>query len=164
MNAQQIKTLHNFNVHEKDLYGRLIFGPVNTRGIKYALMGKVDEAISFAKDTFGEEDGQFLVHDINSGEHSPRSKHYTGEAIDGHFRGLDLYQTVMILFRFQFTGIGIYPDWKHPGIHADIRAQDHVTTWVQKDGEYIYDYNYFIEQLLIESEKPLRVRGETWAE
>ena len=69
MNAQKIRTLHNFNVHEKDIYGRLLFGSDNTRGIKYALMKKIDDSITSAKGEFGEEAGQFIVHDINHGEH-----------------------------------------------------------------------------------------------
>jgi hypothetical protein len=114
----------------------------------------MDKAITLVKEIYGGVNGQFIVHDINQGQHSEGSKHYSGEAIDGHFRGLNLFQTAMILFKAHFSGIGIYPDWKHKGVHADIRDQDHVSTWVQRNGNYIYDWNYFVEQLELEIECP----------
>jgi len=150
MTIEQFKRLRNFNIDEKDIQGRLLISQIDI--VKPELMKKIDDAIMLAKVEYGEEAGQFIVHCITAGKHTESSKHYTGEAIDGHFRELNLFQTAMILFKVRFTAIGLYPEWRHKGIHADIREQDHVSMWVQKQGEYIYDFNYFIEQLGIEIE------------
>ena len=150
MTLHEIGLLHNFNRHEKDIFGRQIFHAYEE--IKFDLMKKIDLAVELAKQTYGEEQGAFIVHDINLGEHGASSYHYSGEAIDGHFRGITLYQAALLLFKFRFGAIGLYPDWEHKGIHADVRNQDHVSTWVHHRGQYIYDWNYFDEQMGLEIE------------
>jgi len=150
MTIDEFRRLHNFSIDEKDIQGRSLISQIDI--VKPELMLKIDDSVNIAKAEYGETAGQFLVHCITAGEHVKDSRHYTGEAIDGHFRGLNLFQTAMILFKNRFTAIGLYPEWRHKGIHVDIRKQGHVTTWVQKQGEYIYDFNYFIEQLGIEIE------------
>jgi len=150
MTEHEMGLLHNFSKYEKDIFGRQVFQAYGE--IKFTLMQKMDLAISLAKQTYGEEQGAFIVHDINNGEHNTNSLHYIGEAIDGHFRGLTLYQTALLLFKSRFGGIGLYPDWKHKGIHADIRDQEHVSTWVQHKEQYIYDWEFFDEQLSLEIE------------
>jgi len=107
------------------------------------LMQKWDYEVSLAKilskKLYGTEKyGQFIVHCIAWGNHSKDSKHKSGEAGDGHHRGLNLYQTVMLMMKAGFTGIGIYPEWAHPGVHGDIRKQDHISTWI---GYYLKDHN-----------------------
>ena len=150
MIEHDIGLLHNFSRREKDIKGRQIFGAYH--GIDFDLMRKIDLAVTLAKQTYGEEQGAFIIHDINQGGHSANSYHYSGQAIDGHFRGLTLYQAAILLFKFQFGGIGVYPDWEHKGIHADIRDQEHTSTWVHHKGQYIYDWGYFDEQLGLEIE------------
>lgn len=166
MTTEEFQRLHNFSIEETDIFGRPIIAQISK--IQLALMQKIDVAVSLAKQDYG-ADGSFLVHAITLGAHSKDSQHYQGKAIDGHFRGLTLYQSVMYLFKAGFTGIGIYPGWTHRGIHADIREQGHVSTWIgyymrDDKGEimrdekgnpiqkYKYDYPHFMEQLLIESE------------
>ena len=150
MTEHQIGLLHNFSRHEKDIKGRQIFHAYE--GIDFNLMRRIDLAVTLAKLTYGEGQGAFIVHDINNGEHGPNSLHYIGQAIDGHFRELTLYQVALLLFKFRFGGIGLYPDWKHKGIHADIREQEHASTWVHHKGKYIYEWEYFDEQLSLEIE------------
>ena len=56
--------------------------------------------------------------------HSPRSYHYTGQAVDFHFGpGLSYLEELLLLVKFnQFGGIGFYPKWKpRPGWHVDMR-------------------------------------------
>ena len=152
MKEFEIGLLRNFSRHEKDISGRQIFHAFEE--IDNELMHRIDLAVSFAKEVYGEERGAFIVHDINLGKHSRDSLHNIGKAIDGHFRGINLFQASMILLKMNFNGLGIYPDWKNKGIHADIRVQDHVSTWVCHRNEYIYDWNYFVEQLEMEMECP----------
>ena len=115
-------------------------------------MRTIDRAVTMAKETFGSR-GVFLVHCITAGEHTVNSKHYTGEAIDGHFKDLSLYEQTLIGWKAGFKGIGFYEWWKHPGVHFDIRKQRHVSTWFStQQGEYNYDFGEFLERLLMEPE------------
>lgn len=150
MTKHEIVLLRNFHRNEKDIFGREIFE--NYSGIEYDLMEKVDKLVSFAKQTYGESEGALIVHDINLGTHTTGSLHDKGKAIDGHFRGLNLFQIAQLLFKFRFGGIGLYPDWKKRGFHADIRNSDRIATWVYHKKSYNYDWNYFVEQLEIEME------------
>ena len=150
MILEQFRKLDNFHEQETDIYKRLLTS--NLKGISNILMCKMDNAITLAKEYFNYARGQFIVHDINSGDHSGKSLHYEGKAIDGHFIGLNLYETVMIGLKAGFNGIGYYPNWKSKGVHFDIRKQNHVSTWLCIDGKYIYDFDTFLEKLLIESE------------
>jgi len=166
MTTEEFQRLHNFSIEETDIQGRPIVAQIGK--IQLPLMQKIDTAVSRAKQDYS-ADGIFVVHCITLGKHSKESQHYQGKAIDGHFLGLTLYQAVMYLFKAGFNAIGIYPDWEHRGIHADIREQDHVSTWIgyymrDDKGEFVlddkgdriqkyrYDFPHFMEQLLLESE------------
>jgi hypothetical protein len=63
------------------------------------------------------------------GTHVKDSAHYRGEAVDviidvGEKEPLDY---ILLALKFPFTGIGIYPKWRHPrfqrplGFHLDVR-------------------------------------------
>lgn len=150
MTIEEFSNLDNFHISEKDMFGRPIIEKIEI--IKPKLMYKLDEAVAFAKQEFGKENGAFIIHCIVLGEHSAKSKHYSGEAVDGHFRRLNLYQQVFIGLKVGFRGVGYYPDWKNKGVHFDTRKQTHVSTWLQWNGEYIYDYDKYLERLLFEAE------------
>ena len=148
MDIESFYLLKNFHVTEKDIYGRLITEDLDR--IEEQLMIKVDAMVSTAKESFGTDVGKFIVHSIVSGGHTPGSKHYSGEAIDGHFTGLNLYQAVMVGLKAGFRGIGYYPWWGSPGIHVDIRSQAHTSVWASfSSGAYEYDYGAVVERLLM---------------
>ena len=69
-----------------------------------------------------------VLHEgFTQGGHSPTSLHYKGKAVDGHFenkrgRVVPLFDQFVLLCRFGWGGIGLYPHWAHPGFHADIRT------------------------------------------
>jgi hypothetical protein len=148
MKLDNFYELHNFHVDELDIYGRSIITDIDI--IEEQLMLKTDQMVSMAKETFGSDVGQFIVHSIVAGKHAKKSKHYIGQAIDGHFAKLNLYQSVMVGLKAGFGGIGYYPWWNNPGVHLDIRAQIHPSTWASfEKGKYNYDFQTFIERLLM---------------
>jgi len=68
------------------------------------------------------------------GTHSDKSYHYTGQAVDFHIVGLTFLEAVEAMEKalkelklWDLVGFGIYPDWKHPGFHLDIRG--HKARW-----------------------------------
>ena len=72
--------------------------------------------------------------------HSDGSHHYEGRAADFHFDWLDLMlrQQAKIVFNsMHFSGIGLYPEWAHPGFHVDSRLGP-FQVWVERAGKYLY--------------------------
>jgi len=163
MTIEEFRRLHNFSITEQGLIDNK---PIitNLEIIRFELMKKLDDIVTFAKELYGTK-GRFIVHCIAYGSHSDKSQHYLGRAVDGHFVGLSLSQTACLMFKAGFKGIGLYYEWANPGIHADIREQSHVSTWlgyylkdhngdfiIGDDGKriqrYEYDYGKFMDQLL----------------
>ena len=150
MTKTEIAKLRNFSKDETDIFGRKIFE--KAYDIEPELMTRVDKMVDFAKQEYGSKKGAFIVHDINLGDHITGSLHYKGKAIDGHFRGINLFQSFLLLAKFNFHGIGLYPQWQRRGFHADIRNSERLATWVHWDGDYNYKWNFFEEQLGLEIE------------
>ena len=149
---EEFAQLKNFGLREKDSYGRLI--TARLRHIEPDLMAKADYMVGIAKKYF-DPYAYFIVHDINLGEHSEDSFHYSGEAIDGHFKKLTLAQMFYCAQLAGFKGIGAYgcDAWDNPGIHADVREQVHQLVWYGWEDEVwdaklqetvptlVYEYN-----------------------
>lgn len=58
----------------------------------------------------------------DTGGHVNESQHYEGLAVDFHVNGVGLVDAWLTLERIpQVMGIGIYPFWRSPGLHADTR-------------------------------------------
>ena len=71
--------------------------------------------------------------------HTKNSQHYAGKAADFHIMGVRLINQYLLAERFNFGGIGIYPNWKNPGLHCDVRYKDHeepFNRWVKINGRY----------------------------
>ncbi len=73
----------------------------------------------------------FIIHAAydQPGSHSDKSFHYTGEAVDFHIVGMSFLDAISAvenaLFQLRVldsVGLGIYPDWEHPGFHLDSRG------------------------------------------
>ena len=138
MTIDEFKKLKNFSIEERDVYKRAITSDI--AGIQKPLMLRIDRAVSFTKQVYGDKAGQFIVHDINLGIHSKKDGFHTrGMAIDGHFRGLDLYEQVMIGLKFGFKGVGFYLKWNVPGVHFDIRNQQRLSLWYVNE---FYEYDH----------------------
>ena len=141
MQEIDIKQLKNFSLTERDIFGREIFRDAFI--ISSDLVMMTDDMVTFAKQQY--PGAYCLVHDINLGKHSRGSCHYDGKAIDLHIEGMMLGHMARIAMRYFFGGIGLYPDWKHPGLHLDIRNAP--CTWIQRDGKYIYTWPEFEDVL-----------------
>lgn len=86
-----------------------------------------------------------LVTCGTQGKHAVGSYHYEGLAVDVVFPRVekcDLPEIVMASFRFKFTGIGVYSNWKYHdtvigGMHLDLRPGNVRSMWMGVDGHYI---------------------------
>lgn len=69
--------------------------------------------------------------------------HPLGMAVDFHVKGMSVVDQFIAASRFdEFNGLGIYPHWNNPGLHADIRPKtnrfDPDARWIRnKSGNYI---------------------------
>ena len=75
--------------------------------------------------------------------HSPNSQHYLANAFDYHIDSkhsfkFQIDRTLKALSYFQVddrVGLGIYPNWRHPGFHLDLRG--HRARWGRVNGIYV---------------------------
>lgn len=89
-----------------------------------------------------------VIHEAcASSGHAADSKHYQGIAVDFHFApGLSQAWQFRLLLDQGFGGIGWYPEWNHPGWHADRRAGKRVF-WFRENGVYRYGLAGLLERL-----------------
>lgn len=77
--------------------------------------------------------------------------HPMGMAVDCHCTGISLMDFYLSAERFQFGGIGVYPNWNNPGLHLDIRVitQDEpAARWGCKEKEkYVELDSYFLKNI-----------------
>jgi hypothetical protein len=89
---------------------------------------------------------RFYLHcayDLNG--HATNSQHYLGNALDANFVNVKLVDQLLLLERFQFGGIGLYPYWNNKGFHADVRevgAMLPENRWLQDDKKVYVALNW----------------------
>lgn len=96
-----------------------------------------------------------IITSSTGGVHASKSQHYLGNAVDIIVpqRKGSLMALWMIAERFNFTGIGVYPDWEYNskvcgGLHLDMRPENkfHGSRWIgmkkinQQTGQTYTDY------------------------
>ncbi len=83
--------------------------------------------------------------------HTKRSKHYSGDAADWHANKGMLIKIFLEASRIKdFTGIGIYPYWKHPGLHTEVGGYGIRLIWLKKsNGVYTSNIDEIIQELRI---------------
>jgi len=95
------------------------FSPEENWGDPYRIYKKLIFMLDAMRDFAGV---RVIIHcAYETSGHSPNSYHYKGMAVDLHFEGLNLLDQFIIASRWDFGGIGVYPFWKNPGLHVDIR-------------------------------------------
>ena len=101
---------------------------------------RMDRNFLLKLDAFREYLGSSIfVNHSTGGQHTSASQHYLGLAVDifvPNFGG-SLLSLYLIAERFNFTGIGIYPEWQYQdavsgGLHLDERVLDnyHSARWI----------------------------------
>lgn len=97
---------------------------------EFADPDKMDQLLLEKLDAFRHYiDSPVIITSSTNGIHSPNSQHYLGKAVDIIVpeRKGSLIALYLIAERFNFTGLGIYPDWMYDnvmcgGLHLDLRA------------------------------------------
>lgn len=84
--------------------------------------------------------------DYDEHGHAPNSWHYRGRAFDLVIRDaethepLQVIKQLLIALRFKWNGVGVYPYWRAPGLHLDIRplasTDRRAMWWRDKEGNY----------------------------
>lgn len=74
-------------------------------------------------DQFREMVGKpIVIH--SSYRESDTGYHGTGEAVDFHIAGINVFDAFLLAEKSGlFGGIGVYPNWNNPGLHLDIRQK-----------------------------------------
>ena len=77
--------------------------------------------------------------------HATKSFHKTGQAVDFHIKGIDLYTAWGYINEMWWMGgAGIYPEWNNPGCHLDIGSH---RRWSRNaDGAYFSIKNNAFER------------------
>lgn len=86
---------------------------------------------------------RFVIHNAYETKgHSENSQHYIGNAVDFHiervpFRKsiLDVEEAIKYFQVENHIGLGIYPEWHHPGFHLDVRGTK--ARWGFLEGRYV---------------------------
>ena len=60
-------------------------------------------------------------HVENSGHYPTTATETLAVAVDFHIVGWSLLDQWLFAERYPFHGLGLYPHWGHPGLHADLR-------------------------------------------
>ena len=87
-----------------------------------------------------------IIHCGTQGRHCKNSYHYQGLAVDFYFKTPNgsftfreqakyLQQYLVDMQLDGSVGLGIYPEWLHPGFHLDVRGKK--ARWLCQDGEYL---------------------------
>lgn len=74
---------------------------------------------------------------VSDSQHYPQPPGGLGRAVDFFVRGVSLLDAWLALERFEFNGVGFYPDWNTPGFHADVRAAAVRARWARYGNQYV---------------------------
>jgi len=139
MTESQTHTFDNLGPEEWDHYkGKRIFERYEL--ISYPFVQHVDGMASDGKKQYADQHPFILIHDFNNYGHGKGSAHYGdpdgGEcvAVDFRWRGLSLYEGLMLAFKYRFNGIFVYPFARMPFIHVDQK------TWNRPEGVTTFGY------------------------
>jgi hypothetical protein len=137
MIIETIDRLGNFSINERTIpykdapEGVPIFGRVEDLVEDFII--DFDEFVSKQKSTYGSKDGQCIIHDLNMRSHYGKD-HPAGIAVDFHFRGINLFHTVMACLEWGYHKIFFYPEWKNPGVHV---------SWYPDLNYVLFGYGYY---------------------
>lgn len=88
---------------------------------------RINHRLLYELDSFRKEVGSPIIISCGTqGQHSEFSQHHKGKAVDVLCPALDIFEFYLLAEQFNFTGIGIYVDWRFGGqqiggLHLDVR-------------------------------------------
>jgi hypothetical protein len=121
MLLKAIDMMGNFSIGERTIpwpdapEGVPIFG--KAEDLVEDFVTDFDEFVSKQKSVYGSKAGQCIIHDFNMRSHYGKD-HPKGIAVDFHFRGINLFHTVMACLEWGYHKIFFYPEWNNPGVHV----------------------------------------------
>lgn len=125
MTQEQWKLIRYFGLHEN--WG-------DPKKMSFDLLKKLDALREFCGN-------MIIIHcGYDTTGHSENSQHYLGRAADFHIAGVSLVNQYLLAERFNFGGVGIYPNWNNPGLHCDVRdklTEEPYNRWAKVEGKYI---------------------------
>lgn len=101
-------------------------------------------------------DNPMIIHPnggYSTSGHSINSFHYSGRAIDFHFKynPVPLRKLIVTAVRCGLYGIGLYPHWNPKGYHLDNRSPGGFNIWSRNEkGIYTYTFPTKIPETLEE--------------
>ncbi len=122
----------NFWKYTKHFKNDVIKGASNTDPLLCSLMDKIREHFN----------APVIIHRVHDSKAHQNSQHSKKEcnACDFHINTrMPLLNQWIELQRFNFSALGVYPFWKHPGFHIDLRNKigDLKAFWLRdREGEY----------------------------
>ena len=140
MIIETIDRLSNFSIGERTIpwpdapKGVSIFGKAEDLDEDFVFFH--DDFVSQMKKDYGSTNGQCIVHDFNMRKHEGED-HPGGIAVDYHFRGIGLHDTVMGAIAFGYRKIFFYPEWKQPGVHC---------SYIPERRGVLLGYGYYTEE------------------
>jgi uncharacterized protein YcbK (DUF882 family) len=116
--------------------------PGKVNGLLLFLLDKITEEVkNYARQKYKVVTPCIIHCAYATGGHSPNSQHYKGNAADFHFKNIPAYEVYTIIQKAladyqvsDFVGLGVYPDWRIPGFHLDVRG--YKARWSQVIGKY----------------------------
>lgn len=141
MTEAQTYTFDNLGPDERDHYkGKRIFERHEL--ISYPFVQHVDGMASDGKKQYADRRPVVWIHDFNNYGHCKGSAHDGDPSLedpecvgaDYRWRGLSLYESVMLAFKHRFNGIFVYPFFKTPIVHVDWK------TWRRPEGQTMFGY------------------------
>lgn len=125
------------------------FKPTEAWGDPSRMNGLLLFLLDSIRDRWG--DARFIIHcGFETGGHEKNSFHKFGAAVDFHIDSAlsfpeQITRMEAILKELQVfdrVGLGVYPDWNHPGFHLDVRGS--YSRW-GRIGETYVGWNSAIE-------------------
>lgn len=103
------------------------FKPTEAWGDPYKIQRSLISQLTILRKHIG---CPILINCGTQGEHVKNSDHYAGYAVDCTCAGLSLYDFYTEASRFEFTAIGLYPDWVKPGLHLSTFPSPYRKLWI----------------------------------
>jgi len=113
---------------------------------------KINPLLVYSLDALREFTGRSIIINNAYRPDDPGSTHKNGDAADIVIVGLPVMDQFLMAERTRlFAGIGVYPHWRRPGLHVDVRPlqpHQHGPRWARNEAGVYVALNWaFISRL-----------------